>query len=138
MRYTILCLCLLSSLYSNAQDVAKNNDSCKPPVIFTYVDRMPSPKYNLSKYLAANIHYPEIARENNIEGRVIVKFVVDKKGRIGDCKIIKGIGGGCDEEALRVIENMPRWRPGKQKKPGTNKLRNVKVYFTQPITFNLE
>jgi protein TonB len=103
-----------------------------PPAIFTYVEQMPAPSYDLPSYFAKNIHYPDAARENNITGRVIVKFVVDEEGAISDIQVIRGIGGGCDEEAKRVIAAMPKWKPGKQNgKP-------VKVYFTQPITFNLE
>ena len=143
MKYFLLSACLLFTLCVHAQsEKTPQSQNTKPSdttkQIFVYVDQMPAPKYNLGKYLQGNLHYPDAARENNITGRVIVKFVVDKKGRIRDARIIKGIGGGCDEEALRVIENMPRWRPGRMKKAGSKRLKPVKVYFTQPITFNLE
>ncbi|MEZ5083006.1 MAG: energy transducer TonB [Bacteroidales bacterium] len=72
-----------------------------------------------------------MARESGIQGRVFVTFVVERDGNITDVKILRGIGGGCDEEALRVIKNMPKWTPGKQRgKP-------VRVQFNMPIMFKL-
>ena len=83
------------------------------------------------KYLADNIKYPKKAKDNNIEGRVFVNFVVEKDGSINEVKVLRGIGGGCDEEAVRVINSMPKWKPGKQEgKP-------VRVYYTIPIFFKL-
>lgn len=76
--------------------------------------------------------YPEIAKESNIQGRVTVKFVVNEEGNVSDIIVVKGIGGGCDEEAVRVVKKMPKWKPGKQNG------RPVKVYFSLPITFRLE
>ena len=99
---------------------------------FTYVQKMPSPGYNLGDYISENMHYPNTARRNNIQGRVIVQFVVNEDGAISDCKIIHGIGGGCDEEALKVIKDMPAWKAGMQDG------EPVKVFFTQPITFSLQ
>ena len=63
------------------------------------------------EYLGKNIKYPTIAK-NNIQGRVYVTFVVDKDGKVKDAKCY--VGGGCDEEALRVVKNMPEWKPGRQ------------------------
>jgi TonB family protein len=82
-------------------------------------------------YIAKNVKYPPVARENGIEGRVYVTFVVDKLGNIKDARILKGIGGGCDEEALRVINLMPQWIPGKQ--DGVP----VQVQYNLPINFAL-
>ena len=130
MRYTILCLCLLSCLCANAQDQTAANDT-KPPIVFSYVEQMPAPTFEISNYLSSNLHYPSKAKDANITGRVIVKFIVTETGAIDSVKVIKGIGAGCDEEAVRVIKNMPPWKPGKQNgKP-------VRVYFTQPINFTL-
>lgn len=92
---------------------------------------MPSASFDLTEYLTGNLHYPEIARQSKVEGKVIVKFVVDEFGRVSDPEIMRGIGGGCDEEALRVVKNMPPWKPAMEKgKP-------VKVYFYLPIMFRL-
>ena len=82
-------------------------------------------------YLKNSIEYPQMARESGIQGRVFVTFVVEKDGNITDVRILRGIGGGCDEEAVRVIKNMPKWVPGKQRgKP-------VRVQFNMPILFKL-
>ena len=100
--------------------------------VYTYVEQMPRPGFDLPTYLSRNLNYPDGARNKNITGRVIVKFVVNEDGGISDAKVLRGIGGGCDEEAVRVLMNMPPWKPGKQNgKP-------VKVYFTQPFSFNID
>ncbi|HRO41524.1 MAG TPA: TonB family protein [Flavipsychrobacter sp.] len=103
-----------------------------PPQIFTYVEQMPEPSVNVNEFLSKNIRYPELAKENNIQGRVTVRFVVDEQGEVSDVNVVKGIGGGCDEEAKRVVMKMPKWKPGKQNG------KAVKVYYTLPISFRLE
>ena len=103
--------------------------------VFTIVEEMPSfpgGEAELHKYLAENIVYPQQATENGIQGTVYVSFVVDSKGNITDAKVLRGIGGGCDEEALRVVKAMPGWHPGKQ----NGKL--VRVLFNMPIYFKLQ
>ncbi|HAQ66116.1 MAG TPA: energy transducer TonB [Bacteroidales bacterium] len=103
--------------------------------IFQIVESMPDfPGGDEARmtYLRDNIKYPQIARESSISGTVYVTFVVEKDGRVTDIKILRGIGGGCDEEAMRVIKAMPRWKPGKQRgKP-------VRVQFNMPIKFTLQ
>ena len=103
-----------------------------PPTNFSYVEQQPAPSYDLSAYFAKNLHYPDAARESNIEGSVVVKFVVSEDGSISDVQVVRGIGGGCDEEAKRVILAMPKWKAGKQNG------KAVKVYFNQRVTFKLE
>ena len=102
--------------------------------IFTVVESMPGfpgGETAMKRYLAENIQYPQMARESGIQGRVFVTFVVEKDGNVTDVRVLRGIGGGCDEEAIRVIKNMPRWDPGKQRgKP-------VRVQFNMPIMFKL-
>ncbi len=103
--------------------------------IFTVVESMPSfPGGDKARirFLNENIEYPTMARESGIQGRVYVTFVVERNGLVTDVKILRGIGGGCDEEAIRVVKAMPRWIPGKQRgKP-------VRVQFTLPIKFTLQ
>jgi len=83
------------------------------------------------KFLQDNIKYPQMAKESGIQGTVYVTFVVERDGSVTDVKILRGIGGSCDEEAVRVVRNMPRWEPGKQRgKP-------VRVQFNMPIKFTL-
>ena len=86
----------------------------------------------LSKFIADNIKYPQLAKENNITGRVFVSFVVEKDGRVGQVKILRDIGGGCGAEAVRVVKSMPKWKPGKQRgKP-------VRTQFNLPVNFDLQ
>ncbi len=99
--------------------------------IYTYVEQMPVTGFDLTEYLSKNIRYPDGAARNNIQGRVVAKFVVNEDGTLSDVQIVRGIGAGCDDEAVRVIKAMPAWKPGKQNgKP-------VRVYYTLPITFKL-
>lgn len=102
---------------------------------FMVVEKMPEfpggEKARL-KYLQDNIIYPIEAKEKGIQGSVYVTFFVEKDGSITDVKILRGIGGGCDEEAVRVIENMPNWIPGKQRG------KAIGVQFNMPIRFPLE
>ncbi len=103
--------------------------------VFTIVEEMPSyqgGELERNKFLAENIVYPQQATENGIQGTVYVSFVVDSKGNVTDVKILRGIGGGCDEEALRVVKMMPKWHPGKQNG------KTVRVLFNMPIYFKLQ
>lgn len=103
--------------------------------IFQVVESMPTypgGDLELQRFLNANIEYPVMARESGIQGRVFVTFVVEINGSITDVRIRRGIGGGCDEEALRVVKMMPKWTPGKQRgKP-------VRVQFNLPVRFVLQ
>ena len=113
----------------------EDDDEAEELQIFTVVESMPTFQGGDAariKYLNSNIKYPTIARESGIQGRVFVTFVVETDGRVTDVKILRGIGGGCDEEAVRVIKNMPKWVPGKQRG------KSVKVQFTFPINFVLQ
>lgn len=114
-----------------------------PPVVeekepekpFDFVEQMPEFPDGASammKYIKENMKYPAIARENDIQGTVPVQFVVMPDGSISNVRVARSIGGGCDEEAIRVIKSMPRWRPGKHNG------RAVPVNFTLPIKFKLE
>jgi periplasmic protein TonB len=85
----------------------------------------------LMAYIQKNTKYPAIARENNIEGRVFVSFIVEKDGSISNVEVKRGIGGGCDEEAKRVIKSQPKWTPGKQNG------RPVRVQYNVPVNFKL-
>ncbi|MEO9965991.1 MAG: energy transducer TonB [Reichenbachiella sp.] len=102
--------------------------------IFDIVEDQPGPPGGMAafyQYVAKTMKYPNQARRMGIEGRVFVQFVVDKAGNLTEVRAIKGIGAGCDEEAVRVLKNAPRWTPGKQRG------RPVKVRMILPITFKL-
>jgi TonB family protein len=101
---------------------------------FTVVEKMPTfvgGDEARMKYLQENITYPEEARNEGIEGTVYVSFVVEANGSTSDVRILRGIGGGCDEEAVRVISQMPAWQPGEQRGEA------VRVQFNMPIKFKL-
>lgn len=85
----------------------------------------------LNKFLSSNLNYPVQAARAGVEGRVIVQFVVEKDGSIGNVKVLKGINFGCDEEAVRVVSKMPKWKAGVQNGA------KVRVYYTLPIFFSL-
>ncbi|TKB96068.1 energy transducer TonB [Pedobacter cryophilus] len=98
------------------------------------VDQMPEFPGGMqawSKFLNRNLSYPTLAQQNDITGRVIVSFVVEKNGEISNLKILQGIGAGCDEEALRVIKKSPLWKPGLQNG------KAVRVSYVIPIVFRM-
>ncbi len=103
--------------------------------IFTVVETMPEfpgGQGALLQFLAKSIKYPVIAQENGIQGRVTCSFVVNKDGSIVDAEVIRGVDPSLDKEAIRVINTMPKWSPGKQRgKP-------VRVKYTVPVTFRLQ
>ena len=103
--------------------------------IFQIVEEMPSypgGEQKLMEYVAKNIKYPQIARETGIQGRVFVGFVVEPDGSVSNVKVLRGIGGGCDEEAMRVVKSMPKWKPGKQRG------KAVRVSYMLPVNFKLQ
>ena len=103
--------------------------------IFVFVEEQPSfpgGEEALYKYLYSSIQYPDMAHDNNIEGTVVIRFVVEKDGSITKASIAREIGGGCGKEALRVVNSMPKWKPGKQSG------KAVRTEFTLPVQFTLE
>lgn len=107
----------------------------EPEKVFDVVEVSPSfpgGESALNSYLSNNIKYPAIAQENNVQGKVIVQFVVGRDGSIEDVKVVKGVDPSLDKEAKRVISSMPKWIPGKQ--GGTA----VKCKFFVPVTFRLQ
>jgi TonB family protein len=99
--------------------------------VYNYVEQMPAAQVDVQEYFATNMRYPEAARNNAVQGRVIMKFVVNEDGSLSDIQVLRGIGAGCDDEATRLLKNMPRWKPGKQNG------QPVKTYFTLPVQFKL-
>lgn len=103
--------------------------------IFDVVEQMPAfpgGPAALMKFLSENIHYPTVAAENGVQGRVVVGFVVEKDGSITDVNILKGQDPSLDREALRVVKSMPNWIPGKQN--GSS----VRVKYQVPVMFRLQ
>lgn len=105
----------------------------EPPMVI--VEEMPSPQGGYEgfyKYLAKHIEYPRQAIRMDIQGKVFLSFVVEKDGRLSNIKVIRGIGSGCDEEAIRVLQACPAWHPGRQR------YKPVRVRMVVPINFTLK
>lgn len=103
--------------------------------IFMIVEEMPEfpgGSEALQKYLAQSVRYPVIAQENGIQGRVYIQFVINQNGEVTNADILRGVDPSLDREALRVVEAMPKWKPGKQRN------RPVRVSYTVPINFVLQ
>jgi periplasmic protein TonB len=116
------------------EPIVRREEPVEEEQIFTIVEEMPSfpgGEAELFKYLGKTIKYPQMATDAGISGVVYVTFVVGKDGKISDVKVLRGIGGGCDEEAIRVVKSMPTWKPGKQRG------KAVPVQYNLPIRFTL-
>ena len=103
--------------------------------IFTVVEEMPEYPGGMDAmyaYLGENIQYPDSAKINKISGKVYVTFVIEKDGSVTNVEVLRGIGGGCDKEAMRVVSEMPNWEPGKQRG------QEVRVQYNLPIKFTLD
>ena len=119
------------------QVIVKEPEPEKPKEeeIFVAVEQpaeFPGGQAALMKWLSQNIRYPEAAQQNDIQGRVVVKFVVEKDGSVGHAEIARGVDKDLDREALRVVNKMPKWQPGK------NNGVAVRSYFNLPVTFRLQ
>ena len=119
----------------NEKVVAEVPPAVEETKVYDVVEQMPSFKGGesaLMNYLKNAIHYPAIAEENGIQGRVVCTFVVERDGSITDVKVARSVDPSLDKEATRVIKSMPKWIPGKQN--GSS----VRVKFTLPVTFRLQ
>lgn len=128
----ILTICFtFLAVHTSVQSQVTNAESDD---VFTVVEQMPEfpgGDKALDDFIIKNLKYPEEAKKQNIQGKVWIGFIVDKEGNVLEIEALRGIGGGCDEEAVRVVALMPKWKPGKQSgKP-------VVVKFRLPINFRL-
>lgn len=125
----IVLLFLLAGLIGQAQEKEQKKDG-----VFFEVEEMP--EYpggydGLKNFIVENVKYPKKAKKDKVEGKVFVSFVVDEKGSVTDAKVVRGVDSELDKEALRVINKMEKWTPGKEKG------EPVKVQYTVPIQFAL-
>ena len=107
----------------------------QPEKIFEAVEQpaeFPGGRSALAKWLSNNLRYPEVAQANNIQGRVVVKFTVEKDGSISNPTVVRGVDKDLDREAIRVVKKMPRWNAGK------NNGVAVRSYFNLPVNFKLQ
>ena len=130
----MLLVALLSTTTITAQKTVVSKKQSKE-VVFDTVDQMPEfpgGLDSLMSFLTSTIKYPKEAMDKKIEGRVMVKFIVEKDGQVSTPQVLKSVCPAVDEEALRVIRCMPRWKPGKQNG------KEVRVFFTLPVTFRMK
>lgn len=136
----IVAICLHACVQK--QDKPKNVNKKHDSAVFIDTDALfeddsfispqfPGGEKQFEKYLAKNIHYPDIAIKNNIQGKVVLNFLVKKDGSIGDIKVSRSISKDIDEEAIRVLKNSPKW------KPGTHQGKPDSVHYRIPINFEL-
>ena len=129
---TLSVLALLLMVNTNAMAQSKKIANDKVLEKAEVMPQFPGGDQAMMKFVSENVQYPEEAKEKEISGRVLVGFIVEKDGSVNEVKIVRGIGGGCDEEAVRVVKAMPKWKPGKEKgKP-------VRVSYMMPIFFKLQ
>lgn len=125
----VVLMLFVFNIQSNGQE-NKGHDE-----VFMIVEDMPvfpGGEEALKAYIGQSVKYPEIAKKNGIQGKVFVTFVVSKEGSVKEAKIARGVDPSLDKEALRVINELPKWKPGKQRG------ENVNVSYTVPIMFKLD
>ena len=113
----------------------KPREEKKKEEVFTHVEQMPKfpgGDAELYKFISNNLNYPAMAIENNVQGRVVVQFVVTKDGSIGNVKVVRSVDRDLDNEAIRVCKKLPKFIPGKQNGQPVN------VWYTLPVTFKLQ
>ena len=110
-----------------------NSNGSSTNEVYDMVETLPIPAGGMagwSSYLSANLGYPTTARRKGIEGTVIVAFIVNTDGTVSDFELLRGIGGGCDEEAIRIVKNSPKWTPGMQDGKAVRTLMRLPINFT--------
>lgn len=144
LLFTTLILLTASLIYAQVQHesdtVALTNvkEIAAPGIdttIYNNVEKMPTfpgGEFKMYEFLAMNIRYPQRARQDGYSGTVYVRFVVEPDGTITNIEVAKGVGGGCSEEAVRVVKMMPNWIPGEAFG------KKVRVTYTLPINFRLQ
>jgi len=100
--------------------------------VFRFVEQMPEFPGDVNAYIQSHMHYPAKELKAGIEGRVVVQFVVEADGTIGNVEVVRKLSPACDAEALRMVKAMPRWKPGKQNG------QPVAVFEMLPVTFRLK
>ena len=130
----MLLVALLSTTTITAQKTVISKNQSKD-IVFDVVENMPEfpgGQDSLMSFLMHTLKYPKEAMAKGIQGRVVVKFIVEKDGQVSTPQVLKSVCPAVDEEALRVIRCMPRWKPGKQNG------KEVRVFFTLPVTFRMK
>lgn len=116
---------------ANADNKKITEETDAPVVVAEQMPQFPGGETEMLRFIKTNLRYPTAAQQNGIQGTVVLNFVVNREGKITNIKVVRGIGYGCDEESIRVLEKMPLWSPGRQRG------QPVLVSFTMPIRFVL-
>lgn len=132
MKKLLYAVMLLLGMSMTVSGFAQNKDVDE--TVYAIVEEMP--EYpggydQLTAYLSQNLQYPQVARDNGIQGRVYVSFIVERDGSVSDVKVTRSLEQSCDEEAIRVVKAMPQWKPGKQGGQA------VRVSYMLPVVFRL-
>lgn len=122
---------VLPEIYKPVLPDEPQDENSDPFMVVEIMPEFPGGIAALHAYLSKNIEYPRMAREAGISGIVYLSFVVGTDGKLSDISVLRGVGGGCTEEAIRVVKAMPAWKPGIQRS------KAVKVKMTLPISFKL-
>ncbi len=136
MRKVLFVLALLLSAHTAmyAQSNQRTERNASDEKIFDVVEQPPSfpgGQAALMSYLSKSVKYPEEALKDNVQGRVIVGFIVEKDGSVSNAKIIRGVDSALDKEAIRIVMSMPKWTPGRQNG------KNVRTKYNVPVNFKL-
>ncbi|MBQ5891053.1 MAG: energy transducer TonB [Bacteroidales bacterium] len=130
-RFLLLLSAIFLTNIAFCQNEVKVSDDDAIFFVVEVQPEFPGGMDSMYAYIVKNLKYPEAAKEKGIEGRVFVSFIIEKDGSISNILIKRAIGGGCEEAAVEMIKNMPKWKPGKQRgKP-------VRFQFVLPIKFEL-
>lgn len=131
-RFLLLLSAIFLTNIAFCQNEVKVSDDDAIFFVVEVQPEFPGGLDSMYAYIQKNLVYPEKAKAEGIEGRVFITFTIEKDGSVSNVKILRGIGGGCDEAAKEVVEKMPKW------KPGTQRGKPVRVQFNLPIKFELE
>lgn len=131
-KFLILFTLIAPQFIFSQQDSTNKTEEVIFDGIAETMPEYPGGQAAMLKFIVKNIEYPTIAQENRVAGKVYVRFVVNKDGSISDVKSVRGISPELNQEAIRVIKMMPKW------KPGTQRGEPVRVTFTLPINFTLK
>lgn len=128
MKKLFLIMFFMAFVSVNAYSQSDDSDNA----VYKMVEEMaqfPGGQAEMLKFIQENRQYPEAAKANGVHGKVMVTFIVERDGSLSDVKVMRGLGSGCDEEAIRVVQSMPKWNPGKQRG------KEVRCSYVVPITF---
>ena len=129
---SLMAICCLTTVLAQKTVVSQNDQKEDPFNVVEDMPAFPGGMEAMIQFISSNIKYPADAKKQKVDGRVLVKFVVEKDGSITEVKVIKPAFPSLDAEAIRVVKAMPKWKPGYQRGQA------VRVQFTMPINFSLK